>query len=124
MSVQHRFVTAIAVALASALGIACGGNDAAGGIRETDEDEQRRAGMLALGDKQVVEALQAPQAPGRIIYDPPTDLSLANAMQTRPDLVRGDTTRRDTSRTAARRDTTGGDATADTSGGAARRRRP
>ena len=113
----------IAIALASAVGIACSGNEP-GGVRVADADEQRRAGMLAPGDSQVVGALKAPQVPGRILYDPPTDLSLANAMRTRPDLVRGDTTRRDTSRTATRRDTTGGDATADTSGGAARRRRP
>jgi len=124
MSVQHRIVIAIALALASALGIACGKNNGAGGVRETDEDMQQRAGMLTLGDKQMVEALKAPQVPGRIIYDPPTDLSLASAMRTRPDLVHGDTTRRDTSRTTTRRDTTSGDATADTSGGAARRRRP
>jgi hypothetical protein len=122
MSVRHRI--AIALALASALGIACGGNGRAGGVRETDEEEKGRAGTLALGDEAVVEALQAPQAPGRILYDPPTDLSMANAMRTRPDLVGGDTTGADTSRSAARRDTTGGDATADTSGGAARRRRP
>ena len=122
MSVEHRI--AIAVALTWALGIACGGNDRAGGIRETDDDEQRRAGVLALGDSQVVAALKAPEVPGRIIYDPPTDLSLANAMRTRPDLVRGDTARRDASGATTRRDTTGGDATADTSGGAARRRRP
>lgn len=122
MSVQHRI--AIAVALTSALGIACGGNDRAGGVRETDDDEQRRAGMLALGDSQVVAALKAPEVPGRIIYDPPTDLSLANARRTRPDLVGGDTTRPDSARPSVRRDSTGGDATADTSGGAARRRRP
>ena len=113
----------IALALASALGIACGGNGGAGGVREADEDEQRRAATLALGDEPVVEALKAPQSPGRIIYDPPTDLSLANAMRTRPDLVRGGTAGQGTGRTATRRDTTAGDASADTSGGAARRRR-
>lgn len=122
MSVQRRI--AITVALVSALGTACDGNDRAGGVREADEDEQRRAGRLALGDETVVEALRAPEVPGRLIYDPPTDLSLANAMRTRPDLVRGDGMGADTGRTAARRDTTAGDATADTSGGAARRRRP
>jgi hypothetical protein len=124
MSVQHRIVTAIALALASALGAACGGNNEAGGVRKADEDEQRPTGSLAFADSQVVAALTAPQVPGRIIYDPPTDLSLANARRTRPDLVRGDTTRRDSSATPTRRDSTGGDATADTSGGAARRRRP
>lgn len=124
MSVRSRVVTAIGLALAATLGSACRGNDGAGGIRETDVDEQRRAGMLMLGDKQVVEPLKAPQVPGRIIYDRPTDLSLANAMRTRPDLMRADTARADTGRVVTRRDSTAGDATADTSGGAARRRRP
>jgi hypothetical protein len=123
MSVQRSITTVIALALASALGIACGGNGGAGGVRETGNEEQRQAAALALGDQAVVEAMKAPQVPGRIIYDPPTDLSLANAMRTRPDLVRGDTARRDASG-ATRRDTTGGDATVDTSGGAARSRRP
>ena len=123
MSVQ-RVATAISLVLICALGSACRGNSGAGGISETDTGEQRRTGMVVLGDSQVVAALKAPAGPGRIIYDPPTDLSLANAMRTRPDLVRGDTSRPDTGRTATRRDSTGGDATADTSGGAARRRRP
>ena len=123
MRVRHSIITAIALAVVSSSGIACDGNDGAGGVRETDADDQRRTGSLALSDAEVVEAMKAPQAPGRIIYDPPTDLSLTNAMRTRPDLVRGDTTRRDTS-SAVRRDSTAGDATADTSGGAARRRRP
>jgi len=83
-----------------------------------------RQGKLTLGDSQVVLALRSPTQVGRIVYDPPVDLSLANAIRTRPDLIRGDTTRRDTSRTATRRDTTGGDATADTSGGAVKPRRP
>jgi len=124
MSLQRRIATMIAVALASALGIACGGDGGAGGVREAGTEEQRQAATLALGDQAVVEAMKAPQVPGRIIYDPPTDLSLANAMRTRPDLVRGDTARRDASGATTRRDTTGGDATVDTSGGAARSRRP
>ena len=121
MSVRNR--TAIALALAAALGIACGGNDRAGGVREPDEDDQRRASVIALTDQAVVEALKVPPVTGRIIYDSPPDLSLANAMRTRPDLVGGDATGPDTTRSAVRRDTTAGDATVDTSGGAARRRR-
>jgi hypothetical protein len=124
MSRQHRIVTAMALTVASALGIACRGNGSAGGVRETDDDAQRRAGTVAAGDAQVLEALKAPQVPGRIIYDPPTDLSLANAMRARPDLVHADTGRRNASASQIRRDSTGGDATADTSGGAARRKRP
>ena len=103
------------------------------GCRDRDQSDQRtrvpsaddlaREGRLTLGDSQVVKGLATPKAPGRIIYDPPEDLSLANAERMRPDLVKGNTTRRDTSH-ATRRDTTGGDATVDTSGGAVRRRRP
>ena len=122
MSPRHR--TAIALALASALGMACGGNDRVGSVREADADEQRRAGVSAPIDQEVVEALKVPQVPGRILYDPPSDLSLANAVRTRPDLVGGDSTAPDITRASGRRDTMAGDATADTSGGAARRRRP
>jgi hypothetical protein len=114
---------AVAVAAAISLG-ACRENDQKTDVRTLDADELAREGKLTLADSQVVMALRSAKDPGRIIYDAPTDLSLASAMRTRPDLVRGDTTRRDTSRTAARRDTTGGDATADTSGGAARARPP
>jgi hypothetical protein len=97
----------------------------AGEIRERSDAERARAGMLVLADSSVVADLKSPVAPGRIIYDPPVDLSYANAQRTRPDLVRGDTVRRDTTtRPSAIRDTTGGDAAADTSGGAARPRRP
>ena len=117
-----RWVAATA-ALVIALG-ACRDRDQKTDVRTLSADELARQGKLTLGDSQVVLALRAPQVAGRIIYDPPVDLSLSNAMRTRPDLVRPDTTRRDT-RATTRRDTTGGDATADTSGGAARpRRRP
>jgi len=123
MSGARTAVAAGLMALAPALG-ACNreGRDRTD-VRETSADERRRAGMLVLADSSVLDPLMAPRGPGRVIYDPPVDLSLANAQRTRPDLVRPDTTRRDTS-SATRRDTTGGDATADTSGGAARRRRP
>lgn len=122
MSWRSREATAIALALTATAGVACGGNDA-GGVRERDADELQRAGMFAsAGNGEVVKALTTPRAPGRIVYDPPTDLSLANAMRTRPDLVGGDSARGASGRTA-RRDSTAGDATADTSGGAARRRR-
>ena len=116
--------TAVTATLVIALG-ACRDRDRKTDVRTLSADELARQGKLTLGDSQVVVALQSPKQPGRIIYDPPVDLSLANAMRTRPDLVHVDTTRRGTSGTAVRRDTTGGDATADTSGGAARpRRRP
>lgn len=108
-----------------ALGVSCRAGDRNDErARVPSPDELAREGRLDLSDNQVVAALLTPKVPGRIIYDPPEDLSLANARRMRPDLVSGDTTRRDTSRAATRRDTTGGDATADTSGGAARRKRP
>ena len=120
-----RRLLAAASVIGMTLGGACdgGGSDPAD-VRTLDVEEMARAGKLTLADSQVVAALRAPRSPGRIIYDPPVDLSMANALRTRPDLVGGDTTRRDTSRAVTRHDTTGGDATADTSGGAARRRRP
>lgn len=121
MTTQRTVIAALILAAGSALG-ACGRNERAD-VKETTTDEQRRAGMLVFADSAVLKAMRSPAAPGRIIYDKPTDLSIANAQRTRPDLVKPDTTRRDTS-SVARRDTTAGDATADTSGGAARRRRP
>ncbi len=123
MGVQRSTIVAAVIALITASAAACGGDE--GRIREQDEDQGRRAGTSLLADKNVVDALKAPQTPGRIIYDPPTDLSYANAQRTRPDLVRPDTSRRgDTSKVTVRRDTTAGDAAMDTSGGAARPRKP
>lgn len=122
----QRILVALALPVAAALG-ACRGDRGDNGrarVRTPDVDELAREGKLVLGDSQVVQALRSPNAPGRIIYDPPVDLSLANAIRMRPDLMKGDTTRRDTSRIATRRDTTGGDATVDTSGGAPRPKRP
>jgi hypothetical protein len=111
--------------LAITLGAACRNGDRNDErARVPSADELAREGKLTLGDSHVVAALVTPKVQGRIIYDPPEDLSLANAMRMRPDLVKGDTTRRDTSHAATRRDTTGGDATVDTSGGAVRRKRP
>lgn len=124
MTARRAMTAALVLGLAGTLGGACRGNDYdRTKVRETDADDRRRAGMLVLGDQEVVDELKAPQVPGRIIYDKPVDLSLANAQRTRPDLVKPDTTGRDTS-SAVRRDTTAGDASTDTSGGAARRPRP
>jgi hypothetical protein len=120
MRVERSKAMAVAIALA-ALAAGCRG-DEEGRIVERDEDARARQGTYLLADSNVVAELRAPANPGRIIYDAPTDLSYANAQRTRPDLVRGDTARRDTTATRAARDTTGGDAAADTSGGAARRR--
>lgn len=117
----------VTLVLVMTLGAACRGrgdaNDNAPVTIPTD-DELRRQGRLELGDSHVVAEIATPKVPGRIIYEPPEDLSMTNAIRMRPDLVRGDTTRRDTSALRTRRDTTAGDAAADTSGGAARPKRP
>lgn len=117
--------TAVALALVTALGGACHeGRESDERARTPSLDELARTGELTLADSQTVAALRSPQVPGRIVYDPPEDLSIANAMRTRKDLVKADTSMRDTSLTKTHRDSTGGDATADTSGGAAKRKRP
>ena len=108
-----------ALAAAAALA-ACAGADR---LRERDDDERRRLGTLVLGDSAVVSALRTPAEPGRIIYDPPTDLSFASLQRARPDLV-ATLGKPPGPGGIVRRDSTGGDATADTSGGAARPRRP
>ena len=113
-----------ALVLSTALGAGCKERGESADIRTLDADELARQGKLSLADSQVVSALRAPPESGRLIYDRPVDLSLANAMRTRPDLFGADTARGAATRAPAGRDTTGGDATADTSGGAARRRRP
>jgi hypothetical protein len=120
---RGRITVPVALAVALTLGTGCGDRDDNVDIRTLDPDEMARLGKLTKADSQVVSALRAPPDSGRIIYDPPQDLSLATAIRTRRDLF-GDTTRRDTSRTSTVRDTTGGDAMVDTSGGAARRPRP
>ena len=76
-----RWVAATA-ALVIALG-ACRDGDQKTDVRTLSADELARQGKLTLGDSQVVLALRAPQVAGRIIYDPPVDLSLSNAMRTR-----------------------------------------
>lgn len=121
----HRAMAALALTIS--LGAACrdrGDENGNAPVRIPTADQLLQQGRLELGDRQVVAPLATPKVQGRIIYEPPEDLSLANAIRMRPDLVRGDTTRRDTSGLRTRRDTTAGDATADTSGGAARPKRP
>lgn len=120
-----RFQRAIPVVVAVSAVLLAGCKRETGEIRERTDAERARAGMLMLGDSSVVAELKSPAAPGRIIYDPPVDLSYATAQRTRRDLVRGDTIPRDTTtRKSGIRDTTAGDASVDTSGGAARPRRP
>jgi hypothetical protein len=52
----------------------------------------REGAQVAQTD--VVRASASPVAPGRMIYDQPTDLSYASARTTRPDLVRPGATER------------------------------
>ena len=113
----ERVTTVILVVLAATVAAsACGRRDErAGGVRVPSEAQLVKEGRAELGDPLVVAPLRTPPAPGRIIYDPPADLSYASLERTRPDLLRS--LRPDTIRTpgvagspSATRDTTGGDA--------------
>ena len=116
-----RRLTLALLLVNTALG-ACRGRDDRTDLRTLSADELARQGKLTLADSQVVRALESPKQVGRIIYDAPEDLSLANAQRTRRDLFPSDTARTNPASGTARRDSTGGDATADTSGGAMRPR--
>jgi hypothetical protein len=110
-------IRVVSVALIASVVLGCGD---AGDVRELP-DGAEGAQRSALLDQEVVKEMRSPDTIGRIIYEPPADLSLASAQLRRPDLVKPDTTRRGRATgPTPRRDTTGGDATADTSGGAAR----
>ena len=133
MVFERGRIIAIVVALALASAVGCGGNgrhaDAPGegqeggqqaapgegqeggrqaapvDEREDDEKLDFQEGV-AIADEDVVNSLKTLNAPGRIIYDAPIDLSYANAQRTRPDLVRPNVSPpRDTGLTAAARDT-------------------
>lgn len=54
---------------------------------ERAHDAEQRAAVHALVARtEIVQTLASPRAPGRIIYEKPTDLSYANLKRTRPDL--------------------------------------
>ena len=74
--------------------------------REDDEKLDFQEGV-AIADEDVVNSLKTPNAPGRIVYDAPIDLSYANAQRTRPDLVKPNAAAppAGTGQTAAARDT-------------------
>ena len=116
-----RRLLVIVVGASATLG-ACRDRDNKTDLRTLSADEMARQGKLTLVDSQVVAALRSPKQVGRIIYEAPEDLSLANAQRTRRDLFPSDTARVNPSPGTVRRDSTGGDATADTSGGAAKAR--
>ena len=120
--------TRVAIALGVLLAAACGGD--AGGVRDRRAATIREQRMSLAGDSAVVAALRTPNAPGRIIYDPPEDLSYANAKARRPDLTNPDTIRARVAaaaRAAAANPPPGarkGKSPRDTTGGGAARRRP
>lgn len=76
--------------------------------------EQRARGAAARAEihapvrtTEIVQDLRTtPDEPGRLIYEPPVDLSYANLRRTRPDLLRLDSTSRVPSRTSGPLDTT------------------
>jgi hypothetical protein len=124
---------AVVVATVVCLAAAAAGCDrgGAGGIREPSAEalEAQRV-SVELSTARAAALARSPDSAGRIIYDPPVDLSYENALATRPDLVRPDTSRvrgvlpGGAPRPSRLQDTTAGDAAADTSGGRARRRPP
>ena len=56
------------------------------GEDEVDVRQGAATGMLA--DSAVLAAMRSVDTAGRIIYDPPADLSLANAQKRRPEIFR------------------------------------
>lgn len=117
MDISRSSIRAVSAAFIASVVMGCGD---AGDVRERPEGAEG-AQKSALLDEEVVKEMRAPDTIGRIIYEPPADLSLASAQLRRPDLVKPDTAQRGRATgPVPRRDTTAGDATADTSGGAAR----
>jgi hypothetical protein len=53
-----------------------------------DELNQERTASSMLADSAIVASLKSPPAVGRIVYEPPADLSMASAMTKRPDLFK------------------------------------
>lgn len=117
MAVERRrmvVATVATVALAAVAALGCGDKQEGGpeGKVRLNEEKLELQGTVAIEDEDVVTAMKSPAAPGRIIYDAPTDLSYENARQRRPDLVPADSTARvDTARTAAAKDTNTAEAT-------------
>ena len=75
-------VMALAVLTLGAVVASCGDDD-------VDIEEGERAtpsGMLA--DEEVLKQMRSTDSGGRVVYDPPPDLSLASAQQRRPDIFR------------------------------------
>lgn len=53
-----------------------------------DDLNQDRTASSMLADSAIVASLTMPDTIGRIIYEPPADLSMASAMTKRPDLFK------------------------------------
>jgi hypothetical protein len=53
-----------------------------------DEPDVRDGASGMLADSAVLAAMRSVDSGGRIIYDPPPDLSLASAQQRRPEIFR------------------------------------
>ncbi len=79
---MRRLTVAVLAALALGIVSSCGDDDV--GIREGERATP--TGMLA--DEEVLKQMRSTDSGGRVIYDPPPDLSLASAQQRRPDIFR------------------------------------
>jgi hypothetical protein len=77
-----RRLRVAAVAMFTLGVVACGDDDV--DIREGERTTP--SGMLA--DEEVLKEMRSTDSGGRVIYDPPPDLSLASAQQRRPDIFR------------------------------------
>jgi hypothetical protein len=75
MKLSRIAVLSIAVVLAL---VACG----------EDEVDVREGASGMLADSAVLAAMRSVDTAGRIVYDPPADLSLANAQKRRPEIFR------------------------------------
>ena len=53
-----------------------------------DEVDVREGASGMLADSAVLAAMRSVDTAGRIVYDPPADLSLANAQKRRPEIFR------------------------------------
>ena len=77
-----RLKAGVLAVLALGVVASCGDDDV--GIREGERTTP--SGMLA--DEEVLKEMRSTDSGGRVIYDPPPDLSLASAQQRRPDIFR------------------------------------
>jgi hypothetical protein len=83
MNVARRAATAAATVLVAAA-FACGDDEV--GVRGQTAGDSLRA--AALADEAVLKELRSTDSGGRLVYDPPPDLSLASAQSRRPDIFK------------------------------------